>query len=138
MKNSIIALAIFGLMAAPAAAANTGGIVGTVVDSSTGKALSSVPISITRVESSPRSWTTKTNAQGTFSNITLEPGQYIVVATFPGVTLGCAVDDVFEGQVVRMKILASARPQLTCSGPRVHPALVDASATADVYRMPPR
>ena len=105
-----------------------------MVDVNTGHTLSNVPITITKVESTPRSWNTKTNAKGQFANITLEPGRYIVVASFPGMTIGCAVDDVFSGQTLRMKI-GVGHKDIMCSGPRVHPALVDPSATADVYRI---
>jgi hypothetical protein len=126
-----IALLSFGTAAA---LADNGGISGSVVDVTTGRTLANVPITITRVESTPRTWTTKTNSKGQFSDITLEPGRYIVVATFPGMTIGCAVDDVYGGQTVQMKI-GVGRPNIMCTGPRVHPALIDPSATADVYRI---
>jgi hypothetical protein len=135
MKEAIIALALAGFMATAALADQTGGIVGSVVDASTGKPLANVPVGITRVESTPRTWNTKTNAKGTFSDITLEPGRYLVVATLPGATLGCAIDDVFGGQVVHLKIGVGGTG-VSCTGPRVHPALVDPSAAADVYRIP--
>jgi hypothetical protein len=135
MKKLAIMLAMAGLMGATALADQTGGIVGSVVDTTTGQTLSNVPISITRVEASPQSWTTKTNSHGNFSDITLQPGRYIVVATFPGHTIGCAVDDVYGGQVVKMKIGVGGAHAIMCSGPRVHPALVDPSAVSDVYRI---
>jgi Carboxypeptidase regulatory-like domain len=134
MKYAIAALALAGLMGATALADVNGGIVGSVVDTTTGKTLSNVPISITRVESSPRSWTTKTNSKGSFSNVALEPGRYLVVATLPGQTLGCAVDDVFGGQTVHLKI-GIGGSKLSCDGPRAHPAMVDPSAVSDVYRI---
>ena len=62
MKYVIAALALAGLMGATALADASGGIVGSVVDSSTGKTLANVPISITRVEARPESWNMKTNA----------------------------------------------------------------------------
>jgi hypothetical protein len=135
MKYVIAALALAGLMGATALADASGGIVGSVVDSSTGKTLANVPISITRVEARPESWNMKTNAKGQFSDITLTPGRYLVVATFPGETVGCAIDDVFTGQVVHLKIGVGSS-KLTCDGPRAHPALVDPSAVSDVYRIP--
>jgi hypothetical protein len=134
MKRIIIALAIAGLMGATALADQTGGIVGSVVNTTTGQTIANVPISITRVETSARTWNTKTNARGTFSDITLEPGRYLVVATFPGELLGCTIDDVYGGEVVHLKI-GIGGTQLTCNGPRAHPSLVDPSATADVYRI---
>ena len=78
MKYVIAALALAGLMGATALADATGGIVGSVVDSTTGKTLANVPISITRVEASPQTWNTKTNGKGAFSDITLQPGRYLV------------------------------------------------------------
>jgi hypothetical protein len=135
MKYVIAALALAGLMGATALADTTGGIVGSVVDTTSGKSLANVPISITRVEASPQSWTTKTNSKGTFADITLQPGRYLVVATLPGQTLGCAIDDVFGGQTVHLKI-GIGGSKLTCDGPRAHPALVDPSAVSDVYRIP--
>jgi len=135
MKHVIAALALAGLMGAPALADVNGGIVGSVVDTTTGRTLANVPITITRVEASPRSWNTKTNSKGTFTNIALEPGRYLVVALLPGQTLGCAVDDVFGGQTVHLKI-GIGGSKLTCTGPRAHPALVDPSAVSDVYRIP--
>ena len=135
MKRLIaLTLALAGFTTAMALADDNGGIVGSVVDVNTGHSLSNVPITITRVEAQPRSWTTTTNGRGQFSNITLEPGRYIVVASFPGMTIGCAVDDVYGGQTVRMRI-GVGHKDIMCSGPRVHPALVDPSATADVYRI---
>jgi Carboxypeptidase regulatory-like domain len=135
MKYIIAALALAGLMGATALADATGGIVGTVVDTTTGKALPNVPITIMRIEARPEGWNMKTNSKGGFANITLQPGRYLVVATFPGETVGCAIDDVFGGQVVHLKIGVGGS-KLSCDGPRAHPALVDPSAVSDVYRIP--
>jgi hypothetical protein len=122
-------------MGATALADASGGIVGSVVDSNSGKTLANVPISITRIEASPESFFMRTNTKGAFSDITLQPGRYLVVATFPGQTVGCAIDDVFGGQVVHLKIGVGSS-KITCDGPRAHPALVDPSAVSDVYRVP--
>jgi hypothetical protein len=134
MKYLIAALALAGLMGATALADASGGIVGSVVDTTTGKSLSNVPITITRVESSPRSWNTKTNGKGSFTQLSLEPGRYLVVATLPGQTIGCALDDIFTGETIHLKI-GIAGSKLVCAGPRAHPALVDPSAVSDVYRI---
>jgi Carboxypeptidase regulatory-like domain len=134
MKYLIAALALAGLMGTTALADASGGIVGSVVDTTTGKSLSNVPITITRVESSPRSWTTKTNGKGSFAQLSLEPGRYLVVATLPGQTIGCALDDIFTGETIHLKI-GIAGSHLICAAPRAHPALVDPSAVSDVYRV---
>jgi hypothetical protein len=52
----------------------------------------------------------------------------------PGKVLGCAVDDVQSGEVSRLKI-EIGRDNIVCSGPRVHAALIDPNATADIYRI---
>ncbi len=74
------------------------------------------------------------NGRGFFSDITLEPGRYVVMARVPGKVEGCAVDDVIGGEVAHVKIKIG-NDTVMCSGPRVHPALVDPNATADVYRI---
>ena len=56
------------------------------------------------------------------------------MARFPGKVEGCAVDDVMGGEVARMRI-EIGHDSIMCSGPRIHPALVDPNATADVYRI---
>ena len=81
-----------------------------------------------------RIMTLHTNNHGFFSDVTLEPGRYVVMARFPDKVEGCAVDDVIGGEVSRMKV-EIGRGTIMCSGPRVHPALVDPNATADVYRI---
>ncbi len=56
------------------------------------------------------------------------------MARFPGKVEGCAVDDVMGGEVARMKI-EIGHDAIMCSGPHIHPALVDPNATASVYRI---
>ncbi len=56
------------------------------------------------------------------------------MAQLPGKVVGCAVDDVQGGEVSRMRI-EIGRDAIMCCGPRVHPALIDPNATADVYRI---
>ncbi|HTX59229.1 MAG TPA: carboxypeptidase-like regulatory domain-containing protein, partial [Verrucomicrobiae bacterium] len=117
-----------------ASADQPGGIVGSVFQVGSGRLMPGVLITISRVESHPLERVVKTDRNGHFADIGLRPGRYIVMATLPGQTLGCAIDDVYGGQTVQMRIGVGS-PQPLCIGPRVHPSLVDPSATADVYRI---
>ncbi len=76
----------------------------------------------------------KANGRGYFSDITLDPGRYVVMARVAGKVQGCALDDVMGGEVARIRIEVG-HDTIMCSGPRVHPALVDPNATASVYRI---
>lgn len=138
MKQIAIVLALAGSFSMPALADQPGGISGTVVDAKTGQPISQATLYYYRapyLENGPnRIMTLQTNAHGFFGDITLQPGRYIVMARLPGKVEGCAVDDVMSGEITRMK-LEIGHDALMCSGPRVHPALVDPSASADVYRI---
>ncbi|HMF28804.1 MAG TPA: hypothetical protein VKE42_08535, partial [Candidatus Cybelea sp.] len=72
--------------------------------------------------------------RGFFSDITLQPGRYIIMARFPNKVQGCAVEDVMGGEVARIKI-EMGHDSIMCTGPRVHPALVDPNASASIYRI---
>ena len=140
MRKLAVVLALAGLsMAAPAFADDLGGISGTVVDAKTGQTMPNVTLYYYRapyLENHPNAnhiMKLETNSRGFFSDVTLNPGRYVIMARFPGKVEGCAVDDVIGGEVSRMKI-AIGHDAIMCSGPRVHPALVDPNATADVYR----
>jgi hypothetical protein len=78
--------------------------------------------------------TLQTNSRGFFSDVTLDPGRYIIMARVPGKVQGCAVDDVMGGEVARMKI-EIGHDAIMCSGPRIHSALIDPNAGASVYRI---
>jgi len=134
---TVLALAGLAMMAAPAFADQLGGISGTVVDAKTGQTMPNVTLYYYRapyLENGPNHIVKlETNRRGFFSDITLNPGRYIIMAQVPGKVEGCAVDDVIGGETARMKI-AIGHDSIMCSGPRVHPALVDPNATADVYR----
>ena len=139
MKQLAIILALAGTFAVPALAQQQpGGISGTVVDAKTGQPIAHATLYYYRspyVERGQnRIMTLETNNNGYFSNIALEPGRYVVMARFPGKVQGCAVDDVMSGEVARVRI-EMGHDALMCSGPRVHPALVDPNASADVYRI---
>ena len=139
MKQLAIILALAETFAVPALAQQQpGGISGTVVDAKTGQPIAHATLYYYRspyVERGQnRIMTLETNNNGYFSNIALEPGRYVVMARFPGKVQGCAVDDVMSGEVARVRI-EMGHDALMCSGPRVHPALVDPNASADVYRV---
>jgi hypothetical protein len=138
MKPITILLALAGSLALPALADQPGGISGTVVDAKTGQPIPHATLYYYRapyLEQGPNHiMTLRANGHGAFNDITLEPGRYIIMARFPGKVEGCAVDDVMGGEVARMRI-EIGHNAIMCSGPRVHPALVDPNATADVYRI---
>jgi hypothetical protein len=138
MKQLAIMLALAGSFVLPAIADQLGGISGTVVDAKTGQPIAHAKLYYYRSpyhENGPnRVMELEANSRGFFSDITLEPGRYIVMARFPGKVEGCAVDDVMGGEVAHMRIQIG-HDAIMCSGPRVHPALVDPNATASVYRI---
>jgi Carboxypeptidase regulatory-like domain len=138
MKQIAIMLALAGSLATPAIGDQPGGISGTVVDAKTGQPIAHATLYYYRSpyqEHGPNHiMTLQTNARGFFSDVTLDPGRYVIMARLPGKVEGCALDDVMGGEVARMRI-EIGRDAIMCSGPRVHPALVDPNATADVYRI---
>lgn len=138
MKQIAIMLALAGSLAAAALADQPGGISGSVVDAKTGQPMAHAKLYYYRApyheNGSNRIMTLETNTRGFFSDVTLDPGRYVVMARFPGKVEGCAVDDVIGGEVAHLRI-EIGHDVIMCSGPRVHPALVDANATADVYRI---
>jgi hypothetical protein len=138
MKQIAIMLALAGSLTSVALADQPGGISGTVVDAKTGEPLAGATLYYYRspyLENGPNHIMKLTaNGHGFFSDVTLDPGRYIIMARFPGKVEGCAVDDVMGGEVARMKV-EIGHDSIMCSGPRVHPATVDPNATADVYRI---
>jgi hypothetical protein len=138
MKLLGTVLALASLIAIPAFADETsGGIAGYVVDMKSGQPIDRAQIMYYRapfVENGTTIRKLETDRHGFFRDITLEPGRYIVMAQVPGRVLGCAVDDVQNGEISRIRI-EIGRDVIVCSGPRVHPTLIDPNATADVYRI---
>lgn len=138
MKQISIALALAASLMAPAVGDQQGGISGTVVDVRTGQPIAHAKLYYYKtpyLEKGPnRIMTVETNGKGFFSDITLDPGRYVVMARLPGKVEGCAIDDVIGGEVARLRI-EIGRDTIMCSGPRFHPALVDPNAAADVYRI---
>jgi hypothetical protein len=138
MKILITMLALAGLLGAAALADEPAGLSGTVVDVKTGQPVSHATLYYYRspyLEKGPnRIMTLQTNGRGFFSDVTLQPGRYVIMARFPNKVQGCAVEDVMGGEVARVKI-EMGHDSIMCTGPRVHPALVDPNASASVYRI---
>lgn len=138
MKLLGIMLALAGLLVIPALADQPGGLAGTVIDLNTGQPIANATIYYYRspyLENAPNQiMSLQTDRHGFFSNISLEPGRYIVMARVPGKVQGCAVDDVMNGEIAHVRI-EIGRNVVLCSGPRVHPAMVDPNATASLYRI---
>jgi protocatechuate 3,4-dioxygenase beta subunit len=138
MKPITIMLALAGALSVPALGDQPTGLTGTVVDAATGRPVAHATLYYYRapyLEQGPNHmFTLQTNARGFFSDITLVPGRYILMARLPGTVEGCAVDDLMGGEVAHLRI-EIGHSSIMCSGPRVHPALVDPNATADVYRI---
>ena len=107
MKQLATMLALAGMLWAPALGAQPGGISGTVVDAKTGQPMAHATLYYYRspyLEKGPNHVATlQTNGRGFFSDVTLEPGRYVVMARFPGKVEGCAIDDVMAGEVTRMR-----------------------------------
>lgn len=137
MKRFAIVLALASLAATPVLADQLGGISGTAFDAKTGQPLAHATLYYYRspyVENSTRIMKLETNDRGFFSDVTLEPGRYVVMARYANKVEGCSIDDVIGGETTRMK-LTIGRDAIMCSGPRVHPSLVDPNAGASVYRI---
>jgi hypothetical protein len=138
MKFLVSFLTLAAMIATPALADQPGGISGYVTDATTGHPVAHAKIFYYRapyLDNGPNHvMMLKTNANGFFSDVTLQPGRYIVMARSAGKVEGCAVDDVMGGEVARVSMVVGGA-NIVCSGPRVHPALVDPNATADVYRI---
>jgi hypothetical protein len=138
MKTLAIMLALAGSLGVSALADEPAGLSGTVVDVKTGQPVANATLYYYRspyLEHGPnRIMTLQTNSRGFFSDLTLQPGRYVIMARFPNKVEGCSVEDVMGGEVARVKI-EMGHSTIMCSGPRVHPALVDPNASASVYRI---
>jgi hypothetical protein len=129
--------ALWTSSASRAAAADGGGIAGYVVDGATGRGVVNERVFYYRwpyVENSTIVAEQRTDGRGYFSDITLAPGRYVLAVAGVSQISGCTVEDVFGGEVSRVRI-ALGHTGASCSGPRPHPSLVDGNATADVYRI---
>jgi hypothetical protein len=129
--------AMAGANAGRAIAGDSGGIAGYVVSSSTGRPVAGQSLLYYRwpyVESATEVRELRTDAHGFFSDITLAPGRYVIVASERNSISGCTIDDVFGGEVSHVRVML-VRGGTICAGPRTNPALIDSAATADIYRI---
>ncbi|MBV9333787.1 MAG: carboxypeptidase regulatory-like domain-containing protein [Candidatus Eremiobacteraeota bacterium] len=138
MKTLAIMLALAGSFGTVALADEPAGLSGTVVDVKSGQPIPHATLYYYRspyLEKGPNHiMTLQTNDRGFFTDLTLEPGRYVIMARFPNKVQGCAVEDVMGGEVARIKV-EMGHDSIMCTGPRVHPALVDPNASASVYRI---
>lgn len=134
MKALAVILGVLAL-AAPASASRPAGISGYVIDLDNGRALARAEVQIYRMPventAAPVAMLL-TNVRGFFSDITLVPGRYMVVATAKGVRSGCEISNLYEGVVARFTMKISSHGE-RCIGRNVHSALVVPGQTADVY-----
>ncbi|MHB8433187.1 MAG: hypothetical protein ACYC8W_06550 [Candidatus Tyrphobacter sp.] len=56
----------------------------------------------------------------------------VVMARVPGRVQGCAINDVIGGEIARTNIRVGYK-DVTCSGPRTHPEIVNPDAVGDLY-----
>ena len=138
MKTLAIMLALAGSLSVLARADEPAGLSGTVVDVKTGQPVPNATLYYYRspyLEKGPNHIATlQANSRGFFSDLTLQPGRYVIMARFPNKVEGCAIEDVMGGEVARIKI-EMGHNSIMCSGPRVHPAMVDPNASASIYRI---
>lgn len=131
-------LALAGFIAVPALAAQPGGgLSGHVTDLKTGQPIANATILYYKspyVDNVTVLKKLTTDRNGFFTDVTLEPGRYVLMSKVEGHVMGCAVDDVQDGESTRVNIKMGYNT-IVCSGPRVHPTTVDPNATADVYRI---
>jgi hypothetical protein len=134
MKAILGSIALAAMLAVPALAAySPGGIDGHIVDAG-GQPVGGAVVGIFRLplhrfESAVA--TVKTNSRGYFSKLPVEPGRYMVMVTNSGYANACAVHDIYNDSVTRVRMTLDAGS--TCAGPRMHTALVNGDLTASVY-----
>jgi protocatechuate 3,4-dioxygenase beta subunit len=131
-----------------ARAADYGGVTGYVRDLNSGEPLEGVSVEIS---SSDMTHVVRTDKNGFFADITLQPGFYSFYVTgecagperVNGQTLirrcgsnECSVATVLDGERSRVTLYAVRRgwSDAECYRP-VHPSIVDPNQSADLYRM---
>ena len=73
----------------------------------------------------------KTNSNGYFLKLALQPGRYMVDVNVPGNVAACAVHDLIDDSVTRVTMRLHA--ESGCAPVRMHSALVNGSLTGDLY-----
>ena len=131
-----ISLALCGLLAVPAMAADWGSISGHVTDLHTGQPMANARLTLYRTSQNPNGpyqlMHVTTNGRGYFVKMPLEPGRYVLLADVPGRTRGCVIEDLIGRENVRVNIRVGY-DTLTCSGPRVHTAMANRNIGGDLY-----
>jgi hypothetical protein len=133
MKRLIGILALLALTALPAVAFAPSGIDGRVVDGS-GQPVPGTTVAIFRLplhQVDRAVATVKTDNNGYFVHLALDPGRYMVMATNGTYANDCAIHDVFNDNVTRVRM--RLHPGTECRGARMHTALVNGNLTADLY-----
>jgi len=121
---------MLGVTALPALAAN-GGVSGKVVDAN-GHPVAGVHVAIFALPLKRTNLaiaTLTTDRHGSFTDLALEPGPYVVSSIVSRERSGCELGRVFDGAVTRMTLHLGSKP--TCTGPRFHTAIVNPALTAD-------
>jgi hypothetical protein len=115
----------------PARADEPGGLSGYVRDDH-GRPMADVEVGFSRAGGPTMK--IRTDKHGFFSDITLEPGRYLVSAEvlFGLGSWSCVVRDVQGGEFIRVTIVA-VRHVRDCAP--IGASLVDSNETADVYRI---
>jgi Carboxypeptidase regulatory-like domain len=137
--NKRIALAAFLVAAAAplaAAADDTAGISGYVIDSLTNKPLPGAAVVIARlpVLAGSEDASVIADRKGFFARLGLPAGTYAITANVEGRTATCLIDDVYGGITRSVRIYLSAgSDEVKCVHARVGRALVDPDESADVY-----
>lgn len=134
--GALLALASLGLMNPALANSSWAGISGHVIDLRSGHPIADARVLLYRSTSVTNDryqvMYLRTNGNGFYSKMPLEPGRYVVMVRVPGRTDGCAVDDLIGGEVARVNVRVGY-DRLTCSGPRIHPGMVNPNGGGDLY-----
>jgi hypothetical protein len=132
MNKSLLAAMFLLAATVPARAGDSGGISGYVRDDR-GLPLPHAVVQFQRLGGLVG--TVRTDDSGFFSDITLEPGRYMirVDGVLGSQSSSCVVRDVFGGEVARLTIGVGITTR-DCDWGQAS-SLVDPNATADVYRI---
>ena len=135
MRRIFAVVALFAASLLPAAAQDTSGVAGTVVDLDHQKPFANAAVGIYRLplhnDSVPVA-TSTTDRDGFFSNITLEPGRYLITANVMGMHSSCEFEELYHGVVTRVRIEVSMNGE-RCEGKNIRPSLVIPGQVSDVY-----
>lgn len=135
MRRVLAALALFGACALPVNAQDTSGVAGTVVDLDHQTPFVNAAVAIYRLPLHPDDTpvaSSHTDRRGFFSNITLEPGRYLITANIMGMRSSCEFEELYHGVVTRVRIEVSMTGE-RCVGKNIRPSLVVPGQVSDVY-----